>query len=184
MLVETAGPVIRPAGISDAPAIAAVHVAAWRAAYTTLMDPAYLAGFTHHASTRRWREILAAGHPDSRVLVVVEDGALTGFSAVGRPHDAVPTGVGQLYAINVHPDRWGTGLGAQLLTQSQRALTQLGYRAAYLWVASGNIRAIDFYLQHGWTSDGITKWDNEFHPPIPEDRMSITLTEHDSRPRR
>jgi GNAT superfamily N-acetyltransferase len=47
------------------------------------------------------------------VLVAEQDGRVVGFAVAGAAKD--PQGAGELYAINVDPDHWGTGAGRALL---------------------------------------------------------------------
>jgi GNAT superfamily N-acetyltransferase len=68
---------------------------------------------------------------------------VVGFALVGPAQD--PAGAGQLYAINVDPDHWGTGAGRALLAAAQAELVRLGYREAVLWVLPGNACARRFY---------------------------------------
>ncbi|MDL5472210.1 GNAT family N-acetyltransferase, partial [Klebsiella pneumoniae] len=49
---------IRQAVPSDAQAIAAIHVASWRAAYANLMPDAYLAGLSVERRILDWRNAL------------------------------------------------------------------------------------------------------------------------------
>jgi ribosomal protein S18 acetylase RimI-like enzyme len=78
--------------------------------------------------------------------------AATATALVGPAQD--PEGAGQLYAINVDPDQWGTGAGRALLAAAQAELVRLGYTEAVLWVLPGNARARRFYEVAGWAHDG------------------------------
>jgi GNAT superfamily N-acetyltransferase len=62
---------------------------------------------------------------------------------------------GELYAINVRPDRWGVGAGRALLAAVHARLADFGYRSAVLWVAPGNQRARAVYERYGWCSEGV-----------------------------
>jgi ribosomal protein S18 acetylase RimI-like enzyme len=100
-----------------------------------------------------WSEAL--GRPDdSRAILVVIDHAeeVVGFAAVGSAPDVQSTG--ELYAINIEPDRWGRGYGRALLARAEVELAALGYDEAVLWVLPGNERARRFYEASGWASDG------------------------------
>jgi ribosomal protein S18 acetylase RimI-like enzyme len=52
--------VVREAAIDDAPSIAAVQIAAWRAAYVGVMPATYLASLDQGEFAANWREILTA----------------------------------------------------------------------------------------------------------------------------
>lgn len=152
------GVVVRPARPDDVAALAAVHVAAWRAAYRGQMPDDYLDGLDVGRWTRGWERLLAAG--GDHLQVAERAGTLLGFVRVGaeqEPRPADPAGRGELHAINVHPDAWGTGAGPALLDAAEARLRQLGYRDAVLWVLPGNARARRFYERAGWHDDGLEK---------------------------
>jgi len=92
---------IRGAVLADPPAIGAISVAAWRAAYAGLMTADYLESRCEDrpAESRR-----ADFERDPRVLVVELDGAVLGFACWGGSldRDAAP-GVGELIELDVHP---------------------------------------------------------------------------------
>lgn len=75
---------------------------------------------------------------------------MAGMCAFGPARDAGDTDNGELYAINVHPRVWGTGLGTGLLHAAKRGLAG----SAHLWVVDGNARARRFYERHDWQADG------------------------------
>src|SRR2546426_1081524 len=87
----------------------------------------------------RWRERLheeKAGDPT--VLVVEdEDGVVAGFAAIGARRGDPPGPSGELWAINLDPDRWGRGLGRSLLAAAEEALRDAGHTEAILWVVAG-----------------------------------------------
>ena len=60
---------------------------------------------------------------------------------------------GQVYAIYVLAEAWGSGVGYRLHQATVSALVDAGFAAAVLWVLAGNQRAIDFYRRQGWVDD-------------------------------
>jgi GNAT superfamily N-acetyltransferase len=90
------------------------------------------------------------------LVVEDDDGAVAGISAIGpsRDDDGELTGDGELYMINVHPDRWGRGLGRRLLEAATEWLRSRGWSEAVLWMANGNERAGRLYERNGWVLDG------------------------------
>ncbi|MGI8948520.1 MAG: GNAT family N-acetyltransferase [Ornithinimicrobium sp.] len=76
-----------------------------------------------------------------------EDG-IVGFICVGPARDEDAPTAYQLWAINLVPEHQGTGLAQRLMAEV------LGDGPAYLWVATGNERAIRFYQRHGFAADG------------------------------
>lgn len=150
------------AGASEAAAIAHVHVASWRWAYDGLLPDHVLAGLSVPDRAARWHEILSA--EDSGATFVADGPAgVEGFVSVGPGREDVGgPGVGELYALYVHPDVAGTGVGLLLHDQGLAWLRARGLLPAYLWLLDGNERARRFYQRCGWRAEGVTK--REAHP--------------------
>ncbi|QXQ09227.1 GNAT family N-acetyltransferase [Paeniglutamicibacter sp. Y32M11] len=167
--------IVREATVADAAPMARALVAAWRAAYRGIIGQDFLEAMDEQRIGASWRETLVrgAGVPP---LVIVSANHVVGFCQVGEPRDKSQTDTGELFALNLHPDAWGHGLGSALLSAASAQLLALGYRRAYLWVADGNQRAIDLYLRHGWHDTAITKTEYKFTPPLLEHRYAILLS--------
>jgi ribosomal protein S18 acetylase RimI-like enzyme len=159
---------VRPATLADAPAMGRVHVRAWRAAYRGHMPDGYLDGLRAEDRAAGWERALGRERGRGAVLVVEEAGRVTGFAAVGPAED--PPGAGELYAINVDPDHWGTGTGRALLQAAQAELARLGYAETVLWVLPGNDRARRFYEIAGWAADGASRTAEVLGVTVPEVR--------------
>jgi GNAT superfamily N-acetyltransferase len=142
---------VRSADASDAPAIAEVHVASWRAAYRGLLPDEYLDSRTVEVRTQQWDAVLA--DPESgHVLVAVLGDRVVGFAQARPSGDAdAPPATGELLTIYLHPDAWDRGLGRVLHDEALHCLEADGYRSATLWMLSTNERARQFYLRHGWS---------------------------------
>ncbi|WP_121388739.1 GNAT family N-acetyltransferase [Actinokineospora cianjurensis] len=158
---------VRRARQGDGKGMAAVHVAAWRAAYVGIMTDDRLAGLSERTFAQRWESIVTSPG-EARTFVAEADGRITGIATAGPPRHQVRAG--EVHMLNVHPDAWGTGTGSALLARCVEELTLLGYSSAYLWVAEANHRAITFYTNHGWTPDGETMDDHRESPPLREHR--------------
>jgi ribosomal protein S18 acetylase RimI-like enzyme len=143
---------VRHAAVDDAPALGRVHVRAWRAAYRGHMPDGYLDGLRAEDRAAGWERGLQRDRARDPVLVAERDGLVVGFAVVGAAED--PRGAGELYAINVDPDHWGTGAGRALLLAAHEQLARLGYGEAVLWVLPANRRARRFYETAGWVADG------------------------------
>ena len=57
----------------------------------------------------------------------------------------------------MYPDHWSTGVGASLIRRVEQELRTAGHTDAYVWVLTGNKRAIGFYERQGWRADGASK---------------------------
>ncbi len=149
--------IIRRARPVDAPAMAAVHVASWQAAYLGLVPVAVLNDLSVRSRTASWARILADGEArGSRAWVAVVNGRILGFVSAGPTRDADDRrrDVGEVYAIYLAPTAWGHGLGGELLRTAEDDLCDRGNKAATIWVLAGNTRARRFYEQCGYAADG------------------------------
>jgi ribosomal protein S18 acetylase RimI-like enzyme len=138
--------VVRPATVEDAEAIARVQVDTWRAAYAHAIPAERLAAADPTERAQLWRGWVA----DSRSATFAGelDGDVRGFVAVGESREE--PGIGELYAIYVLPDAWGTGLGTALIERGEEELRARGFDVATLDVLADNPRARRFYERQGW----------------------------------
>jgi ribosomal protein S18 acetylase RimI-like enzyme len=150
---------VRPATLEDAPGMARSHVASWRAAYAHLVPAEVLAGLSESDRATRWVEILTRATRGN--LVAATDREIAGFVSFGpsRDDDARGTRTGELYAIYLHPDWWGRGLGRRLWRAAHQGLLVEEYDAFTLWVLEGNARARAFYERLGMSLDESTTAD-------------------------
>src|SRR5262247_3939953 len=94
----------RDARFEDAAAIAAIHVAAWRAAYRGLMPADYLAALDADRARARWEQWLRTR---CAVVVVEADGEVVGFCRYGPSRDeGSHSSTGEVIAINLRPEFW------------------------------------------------------------------------------
>lgn len=154
--MKTAATNVRRATAADAESIGRVQVETWRAAYTGLMPDEAVAAFDVEAQQRMWREILARERAGGAVFVAEADGAIIGFASVGawREGERVVEGVGELFAIYVSSEHWGTGAGRALIDRAEASMRESGFAEARLWVLEWNERAERFYRAAGWEADG------------------------------
>ncbi|HMO11331.1 MAG TPA: GNAT family N-acetyltransferase [Actinotalea sp.] len=148
---------IRPVQAGDAAAVAEAHVRAWQTAYRGLMPADYLAGLDVAQRADAWRAVIAEGPDGYGVLVAVLDGRVVGFAASGPARDQDAPDLGELYAINLHPDAYARGAAPELLRAVERELARHGHGEAVLWVVPGNARARRFYEREGWAVDDATR---------------------------
>ena len=124
-----------------------MHVRSWQAAYALVLPAERLAELSVERRARQWRDwppLLA----ESRDVIV-------GFVSVGASRDADADG--ELFAIYVDPDYWGSGVGRKLIAAGEERLRELGHIEAILWVLADNPRARRFYERSGWQHDGTTR---------------------------
>jgi GNAT superfamily N-acetyltransferase len=172
--VSSSGAVtVRHARVGDAAALGRLHVRAWQAAYRGQMPDDYLDGLRAEDRQAGWDRALRRDRGRDPVLVAVRDGRVVGFAVVRAAED--PEGAGELSAINVDPDHWGTGAGRALLGAAEAELARLGYQEAVLWVLPGNRRARRFYEVAGWVADGAERTDEVFGVVVAEVRYRRRL---------
>jgi GNAT superfamily N-acetyltransferase len=121
-----------------------VHVRTWQVAYAHVFPSQRLAELSVERLAAQWRE-----WPP---LVAEVDGTVVGFVTIGPSRDSDASG--ELFAIYVDPDHWGTGVGRELMAAGERGLRKLGHLDAILWVLEDNPRARHFYERAGWHHDG------------------------------
>jgi ribosomal protein S18 acetylase RimI-like enzyme len=146
---------IRRAIPSDATAIAAIHVTAWREAYAGLLPQRLLRSLSVAEATEKWRGTLTPTDATSRPAVFVAvrpDRTLAGFGSCGRQRAAtlIADGFkGEIEAIYLLEADQGRGLGRRLMVEMARALMDRGLDSAGLWVLRDNQRSRRFYEMLG-----------------------------------
>lgn len=134
---------VRKAVLTDAGAIASVHVRSWQSAYRGQIPDSVLDGLSVEARTSLWESVI----PRGGVWVGLVDGAVVGFASAGPSRDADTAY--ELYAIYALESAWGTGLGSSLATAALE-----GQSDVVVWVLDTNSRAISFYERLGFRPDG------------------------------
>lgn len=147
---------VRPADVSDADAIAGVHVASWRDAYFGLMPKEFLDALDVTRRAEGWRRILASADWPRAGAFVADDGAgVVGFAHVCESRDqGASSETGELTAIYTLSSAWGTGVGRALMSACVQSMASAGFASATLWVLDSNARARRFYESAAWTPDG------------------------------
>lgn len=150
--VRVIAPFVVSALPEDAPAIARIHVDAWRAAYEGIIPAAFLAGLSMERREAAWREAIARGIPE---LLVAKDAAgVLGWIAFGACRDpGAAANRGEIQAIYLAPSHWAQGIGRLLWREARQRLVRQGFTSASLWVLAENARALRFYRAAGFVPD-------------------------------
>ena len=150
---------IREAIQSDCEGIGKVYCDSWKSAYQNFLPKAYLDLLTaetcmpHKVSTN---DIVLTGQ--ERVL---------GICHISEARSRDYKVWGEVVAIYLLPEIWGSGAGSEVLQSALRKLKQKGFKNVCLWVLKDNIRARNFYEKNGFKISG-----NEREIEIAECRVS------------
>ena len=148
---------VRPAGPSDAEAIAGVQSRSWQAAYLGMLPNEVLLGFGQAQGVTFWLRILERGDADDSVLVAELEGEVVGFVSCGPIRDRIPGYSGEFYALYVLPEAQGCGIGTSLIAHAARRLVRCRWLAAAVWVLEDNGFGRRFYARLGGIPLGIAK---------------------------
>ncbi|QQS02482.1 MAG: GNAT family N-acetyltransferase [Austwickia sp.] len=149
---------VSPPRVAEAAALGELHVAVWRAAYSGLLLQRHLDALDPAERAEQWRTAAARVDRDGwdgplRCLVARYAERPVGMICVGAPRDADPPAPVQLWSLNVASAHHGRGAAQALMAAA------LPDGPAYLWVLTGNERAMAFYRKYGFALDGVEQAD-------------------------
>src|ERR1700690_2851218 len=145
---------IRDAIVSDAAAIAAIHVRSWQSAYRAMIDDEVLDALSIAERTSAWTARLRLTRSRGAIpftLVAEGDEQLLGFCNISRLDEDAAATIGALY---LEPGHLRTGLGSALLRAALDRLRAAGLHDVVLWVLAANHGARAFYERFGFGDDG------------------------------
>lgn len=144
---------IRKATPKDARSIADVHVATWKIVYPGIVGQAHLDALSVETSQKNWDQNLARLGEDYMVLVAEGDEKLLGFANIGRSQDDLNRegrkDGAELYAIYLHPDYHGKGLGSALFKACQAEARRMNCKTYSCWVIKDHDAGHEFYKRMG-----------------------------------
>ena len=148
---------VRPATFGDVPALAAMHVAAWRAAYDGLLPQALLDSLQVSEREQMWQNALR--QPGEEVFIYERAGQPVAFGSLGRQRDEDKDDATtkELYTLYALPEAWGQGVGRMMWLRMLESLQTQAIQEVSLWVLKGNERGISFYEKAGFKPDGEEK---------------------------
>ncbi|MFD6229908.1 GNAT family N-acetyltransferase [Streptomyces sp. NPDC060232] len=144
---------VRRAGPYDGDVLGEIHAAAWEAAYAPFFDPGFAADGIAGRRTR-WHARLA--EQDSTILLVEREGGRPVALSVHRPSSTRP-GFAEILSFYSHPDSWGSGAAAVLMTGTLEDLRGAGFARAHLWTLRDTPQSRRFYTKAGFTESGATR---------------------------
>ncbi|MEU6299746.1 GNAT family N-acetyltransferase [Streptomyces erythrochromogenes] len=140
---------VRRAGPGDGDVLGGIHAAAWEAAYAPFFATEFAADGIASRRTR-WHARIAA--QDSTILLAEGDGRPMAMSAF-RPSSTTP-GIAEILSFYSHPDSWGTGVAAALMTGTLEHLRADGVTRAHLWTLRDTPQSRRFYIKCGFAETG------------------------------
>ncbi|WP_276301329.1 GNAT family N-acetyltransferase [Halorussus lipolyticus] len=143
---------IRRGRPADIDALQRVSRRAWKEAHAPIIGEETVEDFLgDHYDAESFR---AEIEDDETVFAVAVDdaGVPVGFVSA-RPSDDDPAvyDLGRLY---VSPERWGEGIGQQLLARAEETIADWGGERVLLGVMAENDRAVSFYESAGYDRTG------------------------------
>ncbi len=164
---------IRPANVSDIPALARVHVASWQAAYRHILPDEVLNRLSIEQFEANWRRNFSDIQRTNLVLEV--ESCVSGFISFGNSRDNDATaGTGEIYGLYLIPELWGAGYGRVLWAEASQYLPSR-FSVITLWVLQNNTRARKFYECMGLEHDEQTKNISLYGVELPEVRYRKNL---------
>ncbi|MEJ8646311.1 GNAT family N-acetyltransferase [Streptomyces sp. MS1.HAVA.3] len=147
---------------ADVPAVSAVRVTGWKAAYAGIVPQAFLDGMTVEADAQQRRHHFTRSKEGTTNLVAVDaHGRVVGWACLGPVRDTgTSTTTGELYALYVQPSLIGSGIGRTLLEAVHARAHAHGFGLLLLWVLTDNMTARRFYERAGYVADGAVQADN------------------------
>ena len=159
----------RVAGVGDAAAIAAVHVASWQTTYPGIVAQSYIDGLSIDERRLVWERRLRgnAGPVSDVVLAETAAGAVVGFASGGQIREPHPGFDAELHAIYIlkHAQRRGVGRG--LVAEWATLAVARGLRSAMVRVLAAN-PACEFYQRLGarWIKEGSLEIAGQAYPEV------------------
>lgn len=157
---------IRTATLADAEAIATVHIAAWRAAYKSIVPQTHLDNLCFDDRVKLWQRILSEPEPHAGVLVAETPNPTTqtpspttilGFASFGPAAAETPSAsndtaakTAELRAIYIAPQHWGKGIGKRLWEWLEQNFLTAEMEYVVVRVFAGNQSARGFYRAVGF----------------------------------
>ena len=146
--------VVRPARPRDVDDVVDIGLTSWREGFRDVV-PGDLMPDPSAFRTRIRERVDEPGPP---IAVAALDGLVRGWITFGATRDeAADPSIGEIWALNVHPDVWRRGLGRELVGYALDRLARDGFHEATLWTFRDTPRSRSFYEALGFKPDGATQ---------------------------
>jgi ribosomal protein S18 acetylase RimI-like enzyme len=151
---------IRRAEATDAEAIAAVHLEAWRGAYCGIIPHRALNVMISRRGPGWWANAVRRA---ATILVIDVGGTIAGYATLGRNRSRDLTQEGEIYELYIKPEYQGLGLGSRLFRAARQRLKAHGFRGLVVWALEENENALAFYEGAGGRdiAEGVEVFDHK-----------------------
>ncbi|MBP8182677.1 MAG: GNAT family N-acetyltransferase [Rhodoferax sp.] len=140
---------VRPASLRDAKTITELHNATVCEAFKSATPNVPVPVAALEKTQSHWREAIEYAEP--QVYVAMDGDRMVGFVGFDRSRDkGTPQTMGEIWAIYVVPERWGTGIGLALWDAAREGLLEEGCTHVTVWLAISNDRALRFHELAGF----------------------------------
>jgi GNAT superfamily N-acetyltransferase len=146
---------IVPADVTDAAALAELHIESWRNAYRSILPAQFLAGPIVEDRMSLWQTRMRDPRQDRRLVLkaVTASAAVLGFACVLM--DEKSEWGPRLDNLHVRPHLKGLGIGSALFRASHQWVTDVArHMSMHLWVLEENHAARGFYDHQGGSVQG------------------------------
>lgn len=126
---------IRPAKAEDTAGIPEMHMASIRGLCREHYSPKVLSGWAAPRKPEKYLKAMASGE---RMFVALAGTRVVGFSSVKKK---------EIYAVYVHPEFSGLGVGRRLLRAAESSVLKAGHRSVNL---GSSVNGIGFYFKCGY----------------------------------
>jgi ribosomal protein S18 acetylase RimI-like enzyme len=169
--------VVRPARPEDLDGIVEIGLVAWREGYRGVVPDDVMPD----AGALRTRMSERVDQRSRHIAVGELDTVVRGWITFGPSRDlgAAPS-VGEIWALNVHPDDWRRGIGRQLVGYALERLGHGSFDEVTLWTFRDTPRSRSFYEALGFRADGAMQR-RHASGGVTEVRYRITLSPAASR---
>ena len=153
---------IRQAEPADGDVLGEIHAAAWDASHARFFAPEFAAAAVRDRRTR-WHERIASG---AGLILLAELDARPLALSWSLPSPTRP-GHAEIFSFYCHPDGWGRGVAAALMTATLDRLAERGYPGVHLKTLRDTPQSRRFYTKCGFTESGETTFDYGDGNPLP-----------------
>ncbi|MCO4317431.1 GNAT family N-acetyltransferase [Phyllobacterium sp. 21LDTY02-6] len=137
---------IRRAAPADAVTISAIHMAAWKGAYSGIIPHKTLNTMLERRGPEWWRRAIMRS---TQILLADVGGIVAGYATLGPNRARQLPQRGEIYELYVRPEYQGTGIGSRLMAAARQNLAGQGLKGTVVWALEDNELAIAFYIGAG-----------------------------------